>query len=100
MFDVNWKLLKFNSCIRGQLPHIVNSVTFSNYLEFNYRFHFQAKNADFFAQYITEDFSTYLARKRMESCHGNHIEMQAMCELYNRPIEVYQYSLGKYMYDI
>lgn len=31
----------------------------------------------------------------MDHCHGNHIEMQALCELYNRPIEVYQYSIGK-----
>uniref|UniRef100_A0A4W2DQU8 ubiquitinyl hydrolase 1 n=1 Tax=Bos indicus x Bos taurus TaxID=30522 RepID=A0A4W2DQU8_BOBOX len=26
------------------------------------------------------------------NCHGNHIEMQAMAEMYNRPVEVYQYS--------
>ena len=45
---------------------------------------------DFFKQYVTEDFTTYLNRKRMENCHGNHIEMQALSELYNRPIEVYQ----------
>ena len=49
---------------------------------------------DFFKQFVTEDFSEYLKRKRTESCHGNHIEMQALCELYNRPIEVYQLSLG------
>ncbi|WAR26835.1 OTUD5-like protein [Mya arenaria] len=40
-----------------------------------------------------EDFNTYLNRKRMENCHGNHLEIQAMCEIYNRPIEVYQYSI-------
>ena len=54
----------------------------------------QAKNCDFFKQYVTEDFNTYLTRKRSEHCHGNHIEMQALCELYNRPIEVYQLSIG------
>jgi len=54
----------------------------------------QAKNCDFFKQYVTEDFNTYLTRKRSDHCHGNHIEMQALCELYNRPIEVYQLSIG------
>ena len=38
----------------------------------------------------------YADRKRAEGCHGNHVEMQALCELYNRPIEVYQYSTGRF----
>lgn len=54
---------------------------------------YMAKNSDFYSHYVTEDFTTYLNRKRLDSCHGNHLEMQAMCEIYNRPIEVYQYSL-------
>ncbi|KAK2183117.1 hypothetical protein NP493_323g06075 [Ridgeia piscesae] len=53
---------------------------------------YMAKNEDFFKQYVTEDFNTYLNRKRMNHTHGNHIEIQALSELYNRPIEVYQYS--------
>ncbi len=56
----------------------------------------QAKNRDFFSQYITEDFNTYLNRKRHENAHGNHIEMQAISELYNRPVEVFQYSIGNH----
>jgi len=54
----------------------------------------QIKNAEFFTQFITEDFDAYVNRKRCDSCHGNHLEMQAMAELYNRTIEVYQYSTG------
>jgi len=50
------------------------------------------KNADFFRAYITEDFDQYVNRKRRQNCHGNHIEMIALSELYNRPIEVYEYS--------
>jgi len=42
-----------------------------------------------------EDFEHYVNRKRLDQCYGNNIEMQAMAELYNRPIEVYQYSIGK-----
>ena len=55
----------------------------------------QVKNSDFFRSYITEDFDHYVTRKRREHCHGNHIEMIALSELYNRPIEVYEYSIGK-----
>ncbi|CAF1636868.1 unnamed protein product [Rotaria magnacalcarata] len=51
------------------------------------------KNADFFRSYITEDFDHYVNRKRRQNCHGNHIEMIALSELYNRPIEVYEYSI-------
>ncbi|XP_044162401.1 OTU domain-containing protein 5 isoform X3 [Bufo gargarizans] len=50
------------------------------------------KNADYFSSYVTEDFTTYINRKRKNNCHGNHIEMQAMAEMYNRPVEVYQYE--------
>ena len=59
----------------------------------SHRLIFQTKNADFFKHYVTEDFNEYLNRKRIDSAHGNHIEMQAISELYNRPVEVYQYSL-------
>lgn len=52
------------------------------------------KNADYFSNYVTEDFATYISRKRKSTCHGNHIEMQAMAEMYNRPVEVYQYGTG------
>lgn len=51
-----------------------------------------AKNSDYFSQYLTEDLGDYLKRKSLEHSHGNHIEIQAMSEMFNRPIEVYQYS--------
>ncbi|XP_064633331.1 OTU domain-containing protein 5-B-like isoform X2 [Lineus longissimus] len=54
---------------------------------------YMAKNKDHFSQYITEDFTRYIDRKRKHHCHGNHIEMQAISELYNRPVEVYQYGI-------
>lgn len=52
-----------------------------------------AKNADFFSSYVTENFQEYLNRKSFDHIHGNHLEIQALSELYNRPIEVYQYSM-------
>ncbi|KAL7288744.1 hypothetical protein TKK_0016726 [Trichogramma kaykai] len=49
-------------------------------------------NREFFSNFVAEDFSTYVDRKRLENVHGNHIEMQAMSEMYNRSIEVFCYS--------
>ncbi|CAD5221806.1 unnamed protein product [Bursaphelenchus okinawaensis] len=51
-----------------------------------------AKNRDHFSQFITEDFNDYLTRKRLDAVHGNHVELQAMSEIFLRPIEVYEYS--------
>jgi len=51
-----------------------------------------AANGDYFSQYVTEDFDTYVDRKRHEYVHGNHIEMQAMSEMYNRTVEVFSYG--------
>ncbi len=52
------------------------------------------KNRDFFQQFVTEDFSKYIERKRVDSVHGNHVELQAISEMYNRPIEIYIYDAG------
>ncbi|XP_015914086.1 OTU domain-containing protein 5-B [Parasteatoda tepidariorum] len=53
---------------------------------------YMAKNSDYYSQYVTEDFEKYVQRKRSDHIHGNHIEMQAMSEMFNRHIEVYHYS--------
>lgn len=53
---------------------------------------YMAKNSDYYSQYVTEDFEKYIQRKRCDHIHGNHIEMQAMSEMFNRRIEVYHYS--------
>lgn len=53
---------------------------------------YMAKNSDYYSQYVTEDFDKYVERKRCDHIHGNHIEMQALSEMFNRPIEVYHYS--------
>ncbi|PAV74306.1 hypothetical protein WR25_23555 [Diploscapter pachys] len=51
-----------------------------------------AKNRDHFEPFITEDFETYIARKRCHNVHGNHVEIQAISEIYMRPVEIYEYS--------
>jgi hypothetical protein len=53
---------------------------------------YMMKNRDYFSQYVTEDFTAYVNRKRSDHCHGNHLEIQAMSELFNRVIQVYHYS--------
>jgi len=53
---------------------------------------YMMKNCDFFSNFVTEDYVSYIARKRLPHTHGNHLEMQAMAEIYNRNFEVFQYS--------
>ncbi|KAL7060874.1 hypothetical protein AAHC03_09619 [Spirometra sp. Aus1] len=53
---------------------------------------YMVKNREHFSQYVTEDFDRYLQRKRHPNCHGNHLEIQAISELYNRPVEIYHNS--------
>ncbi|XP_047470620.1 OTU domain-containing protein 5-like [Penaeus chinensis] len=52
-----------------------------------------SRNEDAFAPFVSENFQTYVQRKRRDDCFGNHIELAAMSEMYNRIIEVYCYSV-------
>lgn len=54
---------------------------------------YMEKNRDHFSQFITEDFSKYIARKRRNDEHGNHVELQAISEIFSRPIEIYEYCV-------
>ena len=59
---------------------------------------YMVKNRDYFSQFVTEDYMSYINRKRQDSCYGNQLEMQAMSEMYNRAIEVYIYSIGQLIF--
>merc|ERR1719460_2675528 len=50
------------------------------------------RNADYFSQYVTENFAEYVRRKRRSHVHGNHLEIQALAEMYSRPVHIYSYS--------
>uniref|UniRef100_A0A8R1XXM6 ubiquitinyl hydrolase 1 n=1 Tax=Onchocerca volvulus TaxID=6282 RepID=A0A8R1XXM6_ONCVO len=52
---------------------------------------YMEKNSDHFSQFVTEDFHDYIARKRRRDAHGNHVELQAISEIFSRPIEIYEY---------
>jgi len=56
----------------------------------------QAKEQAHFAQFIPthEPFQIYIERKRKDGVHGNNPEIQAISELYNRPVQVYIPSHG------
>ena len=49
--------------------------------------HVAAESAHF-SPYVAEDIHTYVARKRRDGVYGNHVELQALSELYNRRVEV------------
>lgn len=49
---------------------------------------FMAKDRDHFINFIDGDFGEYIAAKRRNGCFGDNPEIQAMAELYNRPVIV------------
>ncbi len=50
---------------------------------------FMSKDRDHFQNYVAEDYTRYIQRKRQDGCYANNPEIQASSELFNRPIEVY-----------
>jgi OTU domain-containing protein 5 len=50
---------------------------------------YMEKERDHFSQFVTEDFTEYLKRKRIDTVFGNHLELQAIAEIFNRPILIY-----------
>jgi len=54
---------------------------------------YMVRNEEFYSKFIAENFADYVKRKRHDRTYGDHVEIQALSEIYNRPIEVYQYSL-------
>nr|XP_024380796.1 OTU domain-containing protein 5-B-like isoform X2 [Physcomitrium patens] len=53
---------------------------------------YMEKERDHFSQFVTESFTAYCKRKRRDKVYGNNLEIQAMAEIYNRPIHIYSYS--------
>jgi len=50
---------------------------------------YMEKERNHFSQFVVEDFLEYITRKRKDTVYGNHLELQAIAELYNRPILIY-----------
>jgi hypothetical protein len=50
----------------------------------------QERDMEHFAQFVTgEPFPQYIQRKQKDGVHGNNPEIQAISELFNRPVEVF-----------
>ncbi|GLJ55471.1 hypothetical protein SUGI_1191150 [Cryptomeria japonica] len=54
---------------------------------------YMEKERDHFSPFVTEGFTAYCKRKRRDKVYGNNMEIQAMSEMYNRPIHIYIYSI-------
>jgi len=51
---------------------------------------FMDRDKEHFSQFVTgEPFEQYIFRKRQDGVHGNNPEIQAISELFNRPVEVF-----------
>ncbi|KAL7576335.1 hypothetical protein ACA910_018151 [Epithemia clementina (nom. ined.)] len=57
---------------------------------------FMAVNKEHFGQFMTaeEPFERYIARKRQLGVHGNNPEIQAISELFNRPVQIFSPGTG------
>ncbi|CAA6663748.1 unnamed protein product [Spirodela intermedia] len=53
---------------------------------------YMERERDHFSQFVTEGFTSYCKRKRRDKVYGNNMEIQALSEMYNRPIHIYSYS--------
>ena len=59
----------------------------------------KAKDEEHFSQFIIgEPFQNYIRRKRIDGVHGNNPEIQAISELFNRPVEVFVPENGGMLY--
>lgn len=50
------------------------------------------ENRECFAPYITEGIESYVERKRSTATFANHVKFQAVSEMLERPIQVYNYE--------
>ncbi|PRP89089.1 hypothetical protein PROFUN_01809 [Planoprotostelium fungivorum] len=53
---------------------------------------YMSQERDHFGPFVDEDFDQYIERKKRDRCFGNHLEIQAIGEIYNRPVIIYQWK--------
>ncbi|CAH8460959.1 unnamed protein product [Heterobilharzia americana] len=91
-----WKIIKVGSdgaCLFRSVSHQIFGDEEKHDIVRSQVIDYMVKNKEHFSQYLTEDFDHYISRKRDTSCYGNHVEIQAIAELYNRPVEIYHGSV-------
>jgi hypothetical protein len=53
---------------------------------------------EFFQQWIADEgFDQYIARMRCDGQWGDHVELTAISEIYERPIYIYAYKMGTFL---
>lgn len=50
---------------------------------------YMERDRDFFSSYVAEDFDTYIARQRQLNEWGDHVEIVALREMFNKNVEIY-----------
>lgn len=55
---------------------------------------FMSSDPEHFGCFVEENFQDYISRKRQDGVHGNNPELQALSELFNRPVEVFTPQAG------
>lgn len=58
---------------------------------------YMEKNRDHYEQFVDGDFEAYVAHKRQNRTFGNHLELQAISEMFNRPIEIFAHNEGIFL---
>eukprot|EP00456_Euglypha_rotunda_P037860 TRINITY_DN2907_c0_g1_i15.p1 TRINITY_DN2907_c0_g1~~TRINITY_DN2907_c0_g1_i15.p1 ORF type:complete len:274 (+),score=22.81 TRINITY_DN2907_c0_g1_i15:356-1177(+) len=53
---------------------------------------YMSSERPFFENYVSGDFDQYVKEMKQNGAWGDHVEIQAMSEIYDRAIEVYAYS--------
>jgi hypothetical protein len=73
--------------IKSDRMDLSHGKNFSSYFWLSF---LQERDEQHFSQFVTgEPFAQYSQRKRQDGVHGNHAEIQAISELFNRPVEVF-----------
>uniref|UniRef100_A0A803LXQ8 ubiquitinyl hydrolase 1 n=1 Tax=Chenopodium quinoa TaxID=63459 RepID=A0A803LXQ8_CHEQI len=76
----------------SQFHSVVMDILFSSHSPHPLISCMQEREEDHFSQFIIEGFTSYCKRKRKDKVYGNNAEIQALSEMYNRPIHIYSYS--------
>lgn len=81
------------NCLFRSMSHQLYGTSDHHEMIRNYCMDYIEAEANFFQSFINEDLADYVARKRQLGEWGDHVEIQAMSEIYNASIEVYAYSI-------
>ena len=55
--------------------------------------HYMALEQTYYQSFITEPFADYIVRMSQDGTWADHCEIQALSEIYDRPIQIFAYSL-------